>query len=231
MLHHHLFRVASAFALTSILAGAGLAQDKKPADKHDEKPVAKHDEPKPPAPKDDKGGKPGEMSPEDKAIMAEMEKAGAPNENHKLLERFVGNWDTTVKMWMGPGEPEVSKGVARTKAIMGGRFVQEEYEGMFMGKPFAGLGLTGYDNQKGKFIGSWVDTLGTGMMTSTGAYDAASKTFTFVAEMTDPAAPEKTMKVKEVVKIVDDNKHTFEMWEEHDGKPSMAMEITYTRKK
>ena len=227
MLNRCSFRFLSAFALTSVIASIGLAQDKKPADKKDDKPAAAKPADKPA----DKGAKPAEPSPADKAMMEEMEKAAAPGENHKLLEKMAGNWDCTVKMWMGPGEPDVSKGTSKGKLILGGRFVMDEYEGTFMGKPFAGHGLTGYDNQKGKFVGSWADTAGTGIMNSVGTYDAASKSFTFIAEMTDPTAPDKTVKMKEVIKLVDDNTHVFEMWEDQDGKPAKVMEITYSRKK
>jgi hypothetical protein len=41
--------------------------------------------------------------------------------------------------------------------VLGGRFVEQRYAGNFMGQPFSGLGYTGYDNYRKKYIGSWMD--------------------------------------------------------------------------
>ena len=35
---------------------------------------------------------------------------------------------------------------------------------------------------KKKFVGSWVDNMGTGIMFSEGTYDPATKTFTYTSE-------------------------------------------------
>jgi Protein of unknown function (DUF1579) len=180
----------------------------------------------------DEKAAPPAMSAEDKAMMAAMEKSAALGPNHKLLEPMVGNWNVAGKMWMKPGAPPMeSTATAVTKSIMGGRWIQQDYDSSFMGQPFTGMGLTGYDNIAAGFVSTWIDNQSTMIMVNRGRYDAASKTFTLIGDMDDPMRPGKKTRMREVVKIVDNDKHVLEMYESHEGKEAKMMELTYTRKK
>ena len=174
-------------------------------------------------------------------MMAQMMELSKLNENHKLLAGLAGTWSYNVKMWMNPdpnAKPTESKGTAVRKATMGGRYLSGEYTGkMEMPGPdgkkkdteFKGMSMDGYDNVKKKFVGTWVDNMGTGIMLSEGTYDAATKTFTYTGEY--EAMPGMKTKVREVLKIVDQEHHTFEYYEDRGGKEAKTMEISYTRKK
>jgi len=178
-------------------------------------------------------GQPGES--EMMAMMTEMAKLG---ENHKLLGHGVGTWAYTVKMWMNPSAaPSESSGSAVVKPIMDGRYLVSDHIGkMQMPGPdgkmtdleFKGMAIEGYDNAKKKFVSSWVDNMGTGIMNSEGTYDAANKTFNYHAEY-EPMPGMKT-KIREVIKIIDNDHHTFEFFEDRGGTEVRIMEITYTRK-
>ena len=53
------------------------------------------------------------------------------------------------------------------------------------------MAVEGYDNVKKKFLASWIDNMGTGIMNLEGTYDAATKSLTYHAEyepMPDPDA-------------------------------------------
>ncbi len=96
-----------------------------------------------------------EMSAEEKAAMEAMMKAATPGDAHKNLARMVGRWDATVKMYAQPGAPaQVSTGTSVNKLVLGGRWVQESFDGNFMGMPFSGIGYTGYDNLKKQYVGT-----------------------------------------------------------------------------
>src|SRR5450755_1206864 len=84
----------------------------------------------------------------DKAeMMKKMEAAGTPGPAHKALEAFAGNWKAEVKTWCEPdGPPNVSQGTAKASWILNGHFLQAEFHGEMMGKPFIGQTLIGYDN-------------------------------------------------------------------------------------
>jgi hypothetical protein len=170
-------------------------------------------------------------SPEEKAAMEAMMKAATPGDAHKKLESFVGTFDTTVRMYMQPGAPpSETKGTSVNTWVLGGRWVQEKFDGTFMGMPFSGIGYTGYDNIKKQYVGTWMDSMSTSMMMSTGTADAAGKSYDFNSSMDDPMTG-KSMPVKSKVTVADNNTHVMEMWSPGpDGKMFKMMEITYKRK-
>ena len=102
-------------------------------------------------------------------------------------------------------------------------------DGKMKSMTFKGHGLEGYDNVKKKFVGTWMDNMGTGIMMSEGDYDPATKTFTYTGEY--EAIPGMKQKIREVVKIVDKDHHTFEWYEDRGGQEAKTMEISYTRQK
>ena len=179
--------------------------------------------------------------PSETEMMKQMMELSKLNDNHKLLARMEGTWDYAVKMWMNPDPktaPSVSKGVAVRKPIMGGRFFTLDAtsmmempgaDGKMQQMEFKGTALEGYDNVKKKFVSTWSDNMGTGIMMSEGTYDAATKTFTYTSEM--EMMPGMKMKVRSTVKMVDSDHHTFEWFEDRGGKEVKTMEINYTRKK
>jgi hypothetical protein len=172
-------------------------------------------------------------------MMQMMEEMAKLNENHKLLAEMVGTWNYTVKMWMDPSAPPTeSKGTATRKAEMGGRYFVMDASGKFAmpgpdGKmqqfDFKGRATEGYDNAKKKFVSSWIDNMGTGIMLSEGTYDPATKTFTFHANY--DMAPGVQTKIRETLKITDKDHHTMEWFEQRGGQEVKTMEIAYTRKK
>jgi len=174
-------------------------------------------------------------------MMQQMMEQSKLNENHKLLASLDGTWNCNVKMWMDGDtskKPEVSKSTAVRKSIMDGRYVIMDVTGkMEMPGPdgkkkeitFKGQGTEGYDNVKKKFVGTWIDSMGTGVMMSEGDYDPATKTFTYTGEI--EVMPGMKQKIREVVKITDQDHMDFEWYEDRGGKEVKTMEIAYTKKK
>jgi len=181
----------------------------------------------------------GQPNPQE--MMKQMMEISKLNENHKLLADMNGNWSYSIKMWMNPdpnAKPQESKGTATRKSIMDGRYCVMDVTGkMEMPGPdgkkkemtFKGHAIEGYDNVKKKFIGSWIDNMGTGIELSEGTYDPATKTFTYTSEM-EPMPGMKTQ-VREVLKVADNNHMLLEWYENHGGQERKTMEIAYTRKK
>jgi hypothetical protein len=113
---------------------------------------------------------------------------------------------------------------------MGGRFLQDDYSGDFMGMPMKGLGFSGYDNLKKKYNSFWIDEGGTAMFTSEGTASSDGKTFTYHGRMDDPMTGEKDKPIKFIIRIVGKDKHVLEMHEPNKGEKSLVGEMTYTRK-
>ena len=169
--------------------------------------------------------------PKTQEMMKKAEVAGTPGTAHKALEPLVGTWTTEVKCWMGPdAPPTVTKGTSKSSWVMNGRFVQEEFNGEFMGKRFKGMSLTGYDNTKGKYNNVWVDDMHTSMFTSEGSAEGEPNVITLNGKMDCPITGDKDVPMKQVLRIVSRDKHIFEMHDPRQGANSKTMEITYTRK-
>lgn len=167
------------------------------------------------------------MSPEEQKMMKLWQEYATPGENHKYLEYFVGEWDSTSKMWPKPGaEPMVEKQVVKSKMFFGGRYLKSHIKGPMMGMPSEGMMITAYDNFKKKFISIWLDSQGTGIFQASGALDTSGKVRTETAVWDDIMTGGKA-NYKLVTKIIDKNTYVFEMY--HNNFKSM--EMTYKRKK
>lgn len=160
-------------------------------------------------------------------MMKAMAQAGKPGDQHAWLKKAEGKWKTSVKSWFAPGEPSVSTGTSVSKMIMGGRYLEQNFKGTMMGEAFEGYGLTGYDNQKGVFWGTWIDNMSTGVMVSEGTLDESGRTLTQTGKGTGPDG--STMDYRMITKIIDDRSHVFTMYGTMGGQESKMMEITYTR--
>jgi len=166
-----------------------------------------------------------------KAMEEMMMKAAATGPQHERLQKFVGEWNLTVKTTMDPSQPaQESKSTSVVTSLMDGRYIQEQSSGDMMGMAFKGLGISGYDNLAKKYVSTWLDNMGTGIMRSEGTADATGNVITWFGESIDPMSGKKS-KYRMVTHIIDDNKHTFEMFGPGpSGKEYKMMEITYERK-
>jgi hypothetical protein len=161
-------------------------------------------------------------------MMKKMQAAGTPGPAHKALEPLVGNWKAEVKCWMDPdGPPSVSHGTAKARWVLNGRFLEEEFRGDMMGRPFEGRSLMGYDNTKQTFNTVWVSDMQTSMFTSEGKGEKDNKVITLEGKSTCAASGQKDVLMKSVFRIMGPDKHIFEMFDESKG--LRTMEITYTR--
>jgi hypothetical protein len=90
---------------------------------------------------------------------------------HFQLSQLVGSWEGIAKTWFEKdvlADESPVKGIIR--AVLGGRFLQHEYEGSFGGKPIQGMAIIGYSFDEQQFQTAWVDTfhMGTGILFSQG---------------------------------------------------------------
>lgn len=157
-----------------------------------------------------------------------------PGDMHQMLAKSDGVWNGANTTWMENGaKPMTSTSEATNKMIFEGRYQISEHKGNFMGMPFEGMSIVGYDNSKKKFISTWIDNMGTGIMHGEGDWNPSTKSIEFKGKMTDPARPGKDCEVREVYTFVDDNTQKLEMYgpDSKTGKEFKTMEITFTRKK
>lgn len=168
-----------------------------------------------------------EAQPDMAAMMEAWTEAGTPGEPHQKLARMAGDWDVAVTMYtMGP-EPTTMEAEAHSEMILGGRFLRETFQGDFMGQPFTGWNLTGYDNVTGRYQAVWVDNMSTGIYHYTGSMEG--NTLTTTAEFQDPMSGDQVTS-KNVIEMVSDDEIRMTAYEDRGSGWTKSMEITYTRK-
>ena len=171
-------------------------------------------------------------TPEEKAYMEKWNKFMTPGEPHRLLAQKAGTWDMKTTMWMVPGgPPETSTGTSELKMVLDGRFLEDVTTSEFQGQPFHGRGLTGYDNIKQKFVTTWYDNFGTGVMVFEGDYDAANKRWTYTGAMPDVASWSYLATRSTETATGPDSLKVEWFAPGPDGKEFKSMEIVYTRRK
>lgn len=152
-----------------------------------------------------------------------------PGPEHEILKGDVGTWDATVESFMMGPTPMTSKGT-ETNVLVGGLWLVTDFKADMMGMPFQGHGITGYDAHKKKYVGTWVDTMSSGLGLSESTWDAATKTMTGTTEGPDPSG--QIQKMKSVVTYKDPDTRVFTMsGAGPDGKDVKFLTITYQRKK
>ncbi len=171
------------------------------------------------------------MTAEEKAQMGKMKALMAPAAAHKALEAFVGKWNYASEFWQSPdGKPEETAGTAEHTMIYGGRFLKQEVRGTWMGEPFEGMGITGFDNIRGQYQTIWIDSMATGMMSMSGQYDLATQTLSQSGTNSCPLTGEKDRRGRSEWKVTDADHNTYVAYlAGPDGKQFKAMEIRYER--
>jgi hypothetical protein len=133
---------------------------------------------------------PGWTEADMQACMAAM----TPGKPHEHLTRSVGTWKGTNTMVPYPGaEPVKTPCTSTVTSMMDGRFTKTEMTGEMPGMgPFKGFGISGFDNVSKKFVSTWIDNCGTGILAGTGELSPDGKTTTWTYSYTCPVTMKPT---------------------------------------
>src|SRR5687768_8603137 len=80
-----------------------------------------------------------------------------PTKEHELLKKFVGEWESTAEAVAGPNMPAMTCKGRTSARMLGGFWVVIEGQTDMMGMKIDAVQTIGYDPQKKKYIGTWVD--------------------------------------------------------------------------
>ncbi|MHC4415468.1 MAG: DUF1579 domain-containing protein [Planctomycetota bacterium] len=160
---------------------------------------------------------------ETERMMRLWQKYALPGRYHENLEAFVGEWDTTTKIWMeGPENPPMaSQATISSVMIFGDRFLQSkmrgsmsfEMRGQVIEVPFEAIGYVGYDNFKQKYVSVWIDSAGTAIYYAEGLPDKSGTVFTYYATMDEWETGQHDKPYKMVDRIVDEDTCVTEMFD------------------
>jgi len=174
-----------------------------------------------------------QMSAEQKAQMEAWTKAMTPGKQHQDMAARTGTWEGSVSMWEAPGAPpQISQAHSERTMVLGGRVMLDHWNGLMMGMPFEGMGMTGYDNADGKWWSTWSDNFSTGVMTGVGNCEVDHKRgCTFAGTYTDPLTGKEKKNRSTVIWPSPDDER-MEMFDiGADGKEWKTMEIVIHRVK
>jgi hypothetical protein len=152
-----------------------------------------------------------------------------PGASHELLKEDVGTWDAEIEVNAVPGTPpQGSQGVARNRLACGGLWLITEFMNETTG--FEGHGIYGYDQAKGKYVGTWVDPMRTFIAVAEGVYDPAEKTMTMWFETAGPQG--KPLRWREITERKDaDTRVWRSIMSGPGGQEFEVMTVTYRRRK
>lgn len=151
--------------------------------------------------------------------MEDMPPMPEPTEQHKHLQKQVGEWEGTITMLL-PGMPNTPTPAKETVRSLGGFWTVSDFQCDFMGMPYQGHGTNGYDAQKGKYVGTWIDSFGSPLAVMEGEWDDASQMVVWkweAPDMTGQVVPHRSQ-----VKI---GKDSYKMDFYTDGEHSMVIEM------
>ena len=153
-----------------------------------------------------------------------------PGRFHQMLAATSGEWKEVIYMWSAPGvEPMKNSANCVTNMILGGLYQETIHSGSFEGMDFYGRSVVGYDNVLRKFVSTWFDNMGSGIMYLEGTYDERTNTITFTGDAVDPILRKK-VKIREVLTLKADNEMIFDMYTTPPGQAEFkSMQIVMTR--
>jgi len=167
---------------------------------------------------------------EKKPPMPDMGEMPQPGPHNEALQTLAGTWDADVEAVI-PGMPPTPWKAVETVTKMGGFWVISDVKGEFMGMPFHGHGMHGYDSNKKKHVSVWADAFGDWMMTGEGTCEGSCKKLTMVMKGLDMMTG-KEADYREVIELVDANTRRWEMYGPGpDGGEMLMMKGTFKRKK
>ena len=183
------------------------------------------------APKPKPKGAPAPAPPSPEQSLENNWKAAAtPGEEHKILAELAGRWKARVMVRVNPDRvSEESDGTSEGTMIMGGRYVQLIHKGTLNGQPFEGEMVIGYDNIAKKYVGQWIDNMGTSIVHYDGTFDKRLRRLFMGARFVDPMT-RQPVKVRAITTFVDPNNWTYEEFSTPDGgKEWQSLKITFTK--
>jgi hypothetical protein len=151
-----------------------------------------------------------------------------PTPEHADLLKGVGMWEGTLTMFV-PGASAEPTPCQETIVGVGDFWTSSTFTCDFMGMPFVGNGVLGFDTERKLFVGTWIDSMTTRLVVMEGKMDPAKKALVMSYEAPSPMDGKMTRhRIETVHESADAYTSTFFMGE---GEGQKHMVIAMKRKK
>lgn len=160
-----------------------------------------------------------------------------PTKEHEWLRQLEGTWAGEVDMLLDPMNPAkppekpIRSKVTESTTLLGGWWALAVVKSEMMGQPFEGRGQYGYDVEKKKYVGTWIDSMMPHLWEYEGSLDASGKVLTLEAMGPDCVNPGAMAKFRDVHQIVDKDTRRMSSAVQREGKwmPIMRIELKRTK--
>jgi len=165
-------------------------------------------------------------------LAQELPQMPPPAKEHEWLKQFVGEWESEFEAIPQPGQAPVKGKSTDTVRGLGGFWVVSEGKGEMMGMPFLNVLTLGYDPDKKKYVGTWVDNMSSYLWSYVGTVDPTGKILTLETEGPCPYRPGKNSKFREVTEFKSKDHRVFtSSIQQDDGTWHTAVTVHSRRKK
>jgi Protein of unknown function (DUF1579) len=163
------------------------------------------------------------------AMMAAAKKYTAVGDNHKVLERFLGEWEIETTVLMAGAKPE--KGTANFRWLIDGRWMLAESNGTMMGMPMRTFSIIGYDNFKMSFVSASVNSFDTALATAEGDLDPSGQALLSYGTIDEYLTGEHDKMVKYIWRFLGKDEMVLEVHDLPIGENNTkVVEIRYRRR-
>ena len=164
----------------------------------------------------------------------ELPEMPPPVKEHQWLQQLVGSWESETEAFMEPGKPPIKGTGTETARMLGGFWLVSDISGEMPGMPakMSAVFTLGYDPEKKKYVGTWVDSMTSYLWKYEGSVNAAGTTLTLESEGPCPTKPGQLSKFKDVLELKSkDHKVFTSSMLGDDGKWMTIMTVNSKRKK
>ncbi|MES2570285.1 MAG: DUF1579 domain-containing protein [Verrucomicrobiota bacterium] len=155
-----------------------------------------------------------------------------PVKEHAWLQQFVGEWETEGEIDMEPGNPPIKVHGSESTRLLGGFWVVGDGKSEMPDMPFENRLTIGYDPEKQKYVGSWIDSMTGYFWKYEGTVDASGTTLTLNTQGPCPKTPGQLASFKEVTEFKNPDHRIFtSSIQGEDGHWTQMVVIHYRRKK
>ncbi|MDZ4658566.1 MAG: DUF1579 domain-containing protein [Bythopirellula sp.] len=139
--------------------------------------------------------------------LASAQEMPKPQQEHKFLEKFVGEWDSKMEASGMPGQPAMEcQGVHKAK-MMGPFWIVSAGNSKMMGQPMESIMQLGFDPKKKKYVGTWSDSISDHMWQYEGTLEG--NTLTLNTEGPNMMSPGKMAKYRDVIEFKSPDHYTL----------------------
>ena len=155
-----------------------------------------------------------------------------PVEQHKWLEKLVGEWTTESEMSMGPGEPLMKSQGKESVSMLGGLWAHIQGSAtMPDGCEMTYITALGYDVSFNEYRGAWFSDMSSHLWKYVGTLSEDGRVMTLNCVGPNMVKDGETANYRDVIEIIDDNNRVMTSYgEDENGEWQQFMKCTYTRK-